>query len=154
MLVCCVVLVVAGYSGHPGLQPGGEQCRPVPRSWRTSQLCSSCHHRVTPHSCCRSDRESSASRMARMAGQTTTSLQDERLEMLNQTVTGAEPSSPCREAARGESPLMFTALLDSNQDTVGGRTMGNIRSSGGNFFRSLLGIITFIIEIIDKHVTS
>ena len=72
-----------------------------------------------PTLCCRSDRESSASRMARMAGQTTTSLQDERLEMLNQTVTGAEPSSPCREAARGESPLMFTALLDSNQDTVG-----------------------------------
>merc|ERR1719347_718445 len=49
----------------------------------------------------RSDRESKREQLERMVSTESATLTQPDIERLNQTVTGAEPSSPCREAAKG-----------------------------------------------------
>ena len=54
---------------------------------------------ITVEYCYRSDRESRREQIERMV----TSMDSAEADKLNQTVTGAEPSSPCRVAARGKT---------------------------------------------------
>ena len=54
-------------------------------------------------SLCRSDRESKREQLERMVRTETVGLTQPDIERLNQTVTCAEPSSPCREAAKGNT---------------------------------------------------
>ena len=51
---------------------------------------------------CRSDRESKREQLERMVSTETPTITQPDIERLNQTVTCAEPSSPCREAAKGK----------------------------------------------------
>ena len=50
----------------------------------------------------RSDRESKREQLERMVSTETVTVTQPDIERLNQTVTCAEPSSPCREAAKGK----------------------------------------------------
>ena len=52
---------------------------------------------------CRSDRESKREQLERMVSTESATLTQPDIERLNQTVTCAEPSSPCREAAKGKT---------------------------------------------------
>ena len=52
---------------------------------------------------CRSDRESKREQLERMVSTEAAPLTPPDVERLNQTVTCAEPSSPCREAAKGKA---------------------------------------------------
>ena len=53
----------------------------------------------------RSDRESKREQLERMVSTESVTLTQPEIERLNQTVTCAEPSSPCREAAKGKIRL-------------------------------------------------
>ena len=55
----------------------------------------------------RSDRESKREQLERMISTETVTVTQPDIERLNQTVTCAEPSSPCREAAKGKSSTLY-----------------------------------------------